>query len=243
MSLHTVCSTRSLGRRAARRPGLCHHGRSSGTHRSGKGLRHGHTAPVRHDSRRTAQRPGRSPATHPRGWTTAEEFPDDRQLHNQIFGPANIATHVLATEADLGHPRDVIHLTAELHRTTPGCAYPAGSRPPQHRPRRLHWGDRGGAPTSLVQAWDVAPQLAKIHPVSREVLRVLICLHPTQQPSARPARSTGRADRLAACRCGPGASGLCTQRASRWIQLGRGAYVCRDRARRRSRGGRASLKK
>lgn len=38
------------------------------------------------------------------------------------------------------------------------------------------------AQTSLVQAWDVAPQNMKIHPESREVLRVLISLRRRSNP-------------------------------------------------------------
>jgi hypothetical protein len=33
-------------------------------------------------------------------WSAAEEFPTDLQLHGERFGPANTATHVLATEGD-----------------------------------------------------------------------------------------------------------------------------------------------
>ena len=47
---------------------------------------------------------------------------------------------------------------------------------------QLDLGDRDGAQTSLVQAWNVAPQMARIHPMSREVLRVLISLHRRSNP-------------------------------------------------------------
>ncbi|MGH3933892.1 MAG: helix-turn-helix domain-containing protein, partial [Pseudonocardiaceae bacterium] len=53
-------------------------------------------------------------------WTAAEDFPDDLQVHNQIFGPANTATHVLATEGNLGRPREVIRLAEDLFRTNTG---------------------------------------------------------------------------------------------------------------------------
>jgi hypothetical protein len=47
-------------------------------------------------------------------WTAAEEFPHDLQLHGQRFGPANTATHVLATEGELGRPRETIRIAEEL---------------------------------------------------------------------------------------------------------------------------------
>jgi hypothetical protein len=33
-----------------------------------------------------------------------------------------------------------------------------------------------------MQAWNIAPQKAKVHPMSREVLRVLISLHRRSNP-------------------------------------------------------------
>jgi hypothetical protein len=42
---------------------------------------------------------------------------------------------------------------------------------------QLDLGDRDGAQTSLVQAWDVSSQATKVHPMALEVLRVLISLH------------------------------------------------------------------
>lgn len=111
-------------------------------------------------------------------WSAAEEFPADLHRHNQIFGPANTAVHVLATEGDLGRPREVIRLAEELFRTDPGLP-PARIAPTHVSTARaqLDLGDRDGAQTSLFQSWNSAPQLAKISPMSCEVLRVLICLH------------------------------------------------------------------
>lgn len=116
-------------------------------------------------------------------WTAAEEFPQDVQIHNQIFGPANTATHVLATEGDLGHPRDVVRLAEQL--TSNDAQLPPTRIGPVHintARAQLDLGDRDGAQTSLVQAWDIAPQMAKVHPMSREVLRVLISLHRRSNP-------------------------------------------------------------
>jgi len=116
-------------------------------------------------------------------WTAAEEFPDDLQVYNQIFGLANTATHALATEGDLGRPRDVVRLADEV--TSSGTGLPPTRLGPVHintAHAQLDLGDRDGAQTSLVQAWNVAPQMARIHPMSREVLRVLISLHRRSNP-------------------------------------------------------------
>ncbi len=116
-------------------------------------------------------------------WAAAEEFPEDLQLHNQIFGPANTATHVLATQGDLGRPRDVVRLADELTNNDTGL--PPTRIGPVHintARARLDLGNRDGPQTSLVHAFNVAPQMAKIHPMSREVLRVLISLHRRSNP-------------------------------------------------------------
>ena len=49
-------------------------------------------------------------------WTAAAESSDDLRIHYQLFTPANVATHVLATEEDLGHPREVLRVLISLHR-------------------------------------------------------------------------------------------------------------------------------
>ncbi|MGH3821636.1 MAG: helix-turn-helix domain-containing protein [Pseudonocardiaceae bacterium] len=116
-------------------------------------------------------------------WSAAEEFPTDLQVHNRIFGPANTATHVLATTGDLGRPRDVIRLAGELISNNTGLP-PTRIGPVHINTARAHLdlGNRDSAQTSLIQAWNVSPQMAKIHPMSREVLRVLISLHRRSNP-------------------------------------------------------------
>jgi transcriptional regulator with XRE-family HTH domain len=116
-------------------------------------------------------------------WSAAEEFPADLQLHGERFGPANTATHVLATEGDLGHPRETIRLVEEL--TSKDTGLPPTRIVDVHTSAaraHLDLGDRGGAQTSLLQAFHVAPQKAKVHPMSCEVLRVLISLHRRSNP-------------------------------------------------------------
>lgn len=113
----------------------------------------------------------------------AEEFPAERQIHDQRFGPASTAVAVLTTEADLGHPRQVIRLANEL--TSKDSRLPPTRMVEVHistARAHLELGVRDSAQTSLMQAWNVAPQKAKIHPMYREVLRVLISLHQRSNP-------------------------------------------------------------
>ncbi len=116
-------------------------------------------------------------------WSAAEEFPTDLRIHNTLFGLANTATHVLATQGDLGRPRDVIRLADEL--TSKDTGLPPTRLVDVHTNTaraQLDLGDRDAAQTSLLKAWNVAPQKAKVHPMSREVLRVLISLHRRSNP-------------------------------------------------------------
>jgi hypothetical protein len=116
-------------------------------------------------------------------WRAAEEFPRDRQIHSQLFGPANTATHVLAAEGDLGRPCEVIRLAEEL--TSKETGLPPSRIVDVHTSTaraHLDLGDPDGAQASLVQAFHVAPQKAKVHPESQEVLRVLISLHRRSNP-------------------------------------------------------------
>ena len=116
-------------------------------------------------------------------WTAAEGFSTDALIHTERFGPDNTATHVLATEGDLGRPRDVIRLAEEL--TSRDTGLPPTRIVDVHTNTArayLDLGDREGAQTALVQAWNVAPQKAKAHPMALEVLRVLISLHRRSNP-------------------------------------------------------------
>lgn len=116
-------------------------------------------------------------------WTAAEEFSDNPRIHYQLFNPANIATHVLATEGDLGHPRNVIRLAEDLMSKDTGLPPTRiGAVHINTARAQLDLGDRDGAQASLVQAWDIGPQGLKVHPMALEVLRVLICLHRRSNP-------------------------------------------------------------
>jgi transcriptional regulator with XRE-family HTH domain len=111
-------------------------------------------------------------------WTAAEDFPTDLLIHSERFGPDNTATHVLATAGDLGRPRDVIRLAEELISKDTGLP-PTRIVDVHTSTARAHLdlGNREGAQSS-----NIAPQKAKVHPMSREVLRVLISLHRRSNP-------------------------------------------------------------
>ncbi|MGH3430059.1 MAG: helix-turn-helix domain-containing protein, partial [Mycobacteriales bacterium] len=87
-------------------------------------------------------------------WTAAEEFPTDLRIHTQLFGPANAATHVLATEGDLGRPREVIRLAEQLNSNDTGL--PPTKLIEVHTSTaraQLDLGDRDGALTSLIKSF------------------------------------------------------------------------------------------
>ncbi len=116
-------------------------------------------------------------------WTAAEQFPTLLLVHNQRFGPAITASTVLHTEGDLGRPREVIRLAEGLTSKDTGLP-PTWMCDVHTSTARAHLdlGDRDNAQTSLVQAFHVAPQKAKVYPESLEVLRVLISLHQRSNP-------------------------------------------------------------
>ncbi|MGH3852620.1 MAG: helix-turn-helix domain-containing protein [Pseudonocardiaceae bacterium] len=88
-----------------------------------------------------------------------------------------------AQQGDLGRPRDVTRLAEELFSHETGLPPTRLVDVHTNTARaQLDLGDRDGARTSLLTAFDVAPQKAKVHPMSREVLRVLISLHRRSNP-------------------------------------------------------------
>lgn len=118
-----------------------------------------------------------------RAWQVAEEFAEDVDVHGIQFGPENTAVHAVATSVDLGRHRDALAVADDLSRRR--LTLPATRIGPLHMNvarARLALGDRDGALNSLADAWDVAPQMARVHPTSQELLRVLISLHKRSNP-------------------------------------------------------------
>jgi len=117
-------------------------------------------------------------------WRWAEEFPEDVQTHCMYFGPENTANHLVATAMDLGQPRRALEIMEDMRRQP--LTLPATRVSALHMNvarAKLALGDRDGALGSLVNAWNSAPQMAKVQPTSQELLRVLISLHKRSNPT------------------------------------------------------------
>ncbi|MFE1930269.1 helix-turn-helix domain-containing protein [Streptomyces sp. NPDC059474] len=102
----------------------------------------------------------------------------DIDVHGLTVGPQNTFTHELATRVDLGRPRDALRMTDDLPAALAGL--PPTRVAPTHinyARAQLDVGDRDGALENLSIAWDAAPQMARIHPMGREVFRVVSSLH------------------------------------------------------------------
>ncbi|MDN5384444.1 helix-turn-helix transcriptional regulator [Streptomyces sp. LB8] len=116
-------------------------------------------------------------------WEASEWFQRDWNRHNMIFGPQNTTTHVLATRLDLGRPREALRVAEDLDVALEGL--PATRVAPSYMNlarARLDVGDRDGSLEALSDAWAAAPQMARIHPMAREVFRVLSSLHRRSNP-------------------------------------------------------------
>ncbi|QEU93532.1 helix-turn-helix domain-containing protein [Streptomyces kanamyceticus] len=109
---------------------------------------------------------------------TAQGMSRELDVHGLTVGPQNVFTHRLATGVDLGRPREALALTDDLSAALAGMS-PTRVAPTYINAARaqLDTGDRDGALANLSTAWNVAPQFARIHPMGREVFRVLSSLH------------------------------------------------------------------
>lgn len=128
-------------------------------------------------------------------WQLAEEIALDVNDHGIHFGPENTLTHMVATAVDLESHREALDAMANTSRTP--LTLPATRMGPLHMNvsrARLALGDRDGALSSLTEAWNAAPQMARVHPHSQEVLRVLTSLHRRSNPAlTRLAKRAGLA--------------------------------------------------
>ncbi|MFF6955614.1 helix-turn-helix domain-containing protein [Streptomyces sp. NPDC088197] len=118
-----------------------------------------------------------------RAWSVADDFSEDVERCGIQFGPENTAVHVIATSGDLRRHGDAISTMEDLMRD--GVSLPATRTSPLHMNTarsRLALGDRDGALEDLEMAWVLAPQMAKVHPTSQEVLRVLTSAHKRSNP-------------------------------------------------------------
>lgn len=99
--------------------------------------------------------------------------------HNLTFGPGNTALYELAARIELGQPDKAAEVATPLLTTPPSGLKPSriGRLAIDAARARLATKDLVGAEEALKQAFRVAPQMAEIHPMAREVLRVLWTMH------------------------------------------------------------------
>ncbi|MDT0347705.1 helix-turn-helix domain-containing protein [Streptomyces litchfieldiae] len=115
----------------------------------------------------------------------AERIPrQDVYRHNLTFGPGNVVLHELATHIELERPRRAVTMVDDLvDKPLPGLAPTrVGHLHIDAARAHLAAGDRDEALQSLLRAREAAPQMARIHPMAREVLRVLVSLHRRSKP-------------------------------------------------------------
>lgn len=140
---------------------------------------------------------------HLRGMTLAGRLRDDRTAERHIkaarkaaeavgtdvdvrgvhFGPENTVTHVVATRVDLKRNAEALEDAERYLRN--GYSLPATRIGPLHMNiarAKLSLKDRDGAVDFLMAAWSAAPQMAKVHPTSQELSRVLVSLHRRSNP-------------------------------------------------------------
>ncbi|MFD5385344.1 helix-turn-helix domain-containing protein [Streptomyces sp. NPDC127074] len=104
--------------------------------------------------------------------------------HNLTFGPGNTALYELAARIELGQPDKAAEVATPLLTTPPAGLKPSriGRLAIDAARARLATRDLVGAEEALKQAFRVAPQMAEIHPMAREVLRVLWTMHHRSRP-------------------------------------------------------------
>ncbi|MGW4200856.1 helix-turn-helix domain-containing protein [Streptomyces sp. NPDC004726] len=115
--------------------------------------------------------------------STADGVGHDLRVHGLTVGPQNTFAHRFATYVDLGRPSEALSLTDDLASALAGL--PPTRTAPTHvtaARARLDTGDRDGALEALTTAWTIAPQMARIHPMGREVFRVISSLHRRSNP-------------------------------------------------------------
>ncbi|MEU9603654.1 helix-turn-helix transcriptional regulator [Streptomyces sp. NPDC048057] len=135
--------------------------------------------PDKKEARREAARHIRSAASSAEGLGSRDTW-----VLGLTVGPQNTVLHRLATYVDLGRPRDALELLDDLPAALEGL--PATRVAPTYisvARAQLDIGDRDGALKHLGIAWDTAPQMARIHPMGREVFRVLSSLHRRANPT------------------------------------------------------------
>lgn len=108
---------------------------------------------------------------------------EDHQVLGLTVGAQNTFAHHFATYVDLGRPDEALGLTDDLPGALAGLPVTRVAPTYVNAARaQLDLGDRDGALAHLALAWDMAPQMARIHPMGREVFRVVSSLHRRGKP-------------------------------------------------------------
>ncbi|SFD56418.1 helix-turn-helix domain-containing protein [Streptomyces aidingensis] len=110
-------------------------------------------------------------------------FNEEHRIQGCIFGPKNTFVHHLATLTDLRQQREALKLTEDLDSAMSGLP-PTRVAPTYITAARAHLDvhNMESALQNLQKAWDTAPQLARIHPMWQEVLRVADSRHKRSNP-------------------------------------------------------------
>lgn len=109
----------------------------------------------------------------------------DHVAHNLTFGPGNLALYEVGASIELDRPGEASTMAQPLITTPPKGLRPSrvGRLCIDTARARLALNDLEGAEEALQAVFRIAPQMAQIHPMAREVLRVLVILHQRSRPT------------------------------------------------------------
>ncbi|WP_034091422.1 helix-turn-helix domain-containing protein [Streptacidiphilus albus] len=123
-------------------------------------------------------------ATHAAELARRLNAPKDVLRHNLTFGAGNTVLYQLAAHIELGNPQEADDLATPLLRKPPAGLTPnrTGRLYIDTARARLALDNLSGAEEALKEAFRVAPQMAEVHPMAREVVRVLMVMHQRSRP-------------------------------------------------------------
>ncbi|MFI6288494.1 helix-turn-helix domain-containing protein [Streptomyces sp. NPDC051018] len=113
------------------------------------------------------------------------QLPRDLLQHNLTFGAGNTALYELAALVEMEQPHKAVEMAAPMLKNMPVGLGPGriGRFYIDVARASLAVKDLAGAEAALRRAFEVSPQMTEIHPMSREVLRVLFVMHQRTRPS------------------------------------------------------------
>ncbi|PWI45365.1 helix-turn-helix transcriptional regulator [Streptomyces sp. ICBB 8177] len=121
-----------------------------------------------------------------RAWKLAKSLGGEGDMvrHNLTFGSGNTALYELAAHVELGRPDKAAAMGDTLMEQPPGDLTPnrVGRLYIDVARARLAVKNTSGAEEALKAAFTISPEMAEMHPMAREVLRVLFVLHQRAKP-------------------------------------------------------------